>query len=215
MTDKDTNCPGELPGPEADGIGQDGLPVKQLPYSATRMRYFDDASRLMTRPFAKVLPADVARSSSVLDKLDSLVLADVAVPKDAKGRPVEPAGYFRNLKAWVQRGGNLVLTDKAVHGLVDLGLVEDGAVEDLEVYQPYSDIGDFADRWWPACAPTPASSSRRRSSATASAAPPAPRTRPSPWGGSPSAGAASRSWVARCRRRPRTMTTGSACGTTA
>jgi hypothetical protein len=145
VTDKDANGPGELPGPEGDGIGQDGLPVKQAPYSATRMRYFDDASKLMTRPFTKVLPADIARSASALDALDSLVLADVAVPKDAQGRPVDRAAYFRNLKSWVQRGGNLVLTDKAVHALVDLGLVEDGAVEDLEVYQPYSDIDDFAD----------------------------------------------------------------------
>ena len=145
VTDKDADGPGELPGPDGDGIGQDGLPVKQASYSATRMRYFDDASRLMTRPFVKVLPADVARDPKALDRLDSLVLADVALPKDAKGRPVDRAAYFRNLKGWVQRGGNLVLTDRAVHALADLGLVEQDAVSDITVYQPYSDITTFED----------------------------------------------------------------------
>lgn len=145
VTDQDANGPGERPGPDADGLGEDGLPVKQASYSATRMRYFTDSSDLMTTPFVKLLPADIARSSAVLDAVDSLVLADVALPKDARGRSVDRAAYFRNLKAWVARGGNLVLTDRALHALVDLGLVEDGDVEDLEVYQPYSDITDFTD----------------------------------------------------------------------
>ena len=145
VTDKDANGPGELPGPEGNGIGADGLPVKQASYSATRMRYFSDSSRLMTKPFVKLLPADIARDGKVLDAVDSLVLADVALPKDARGRSVDRAAYFRNLKKWVERGGNLVLTDRAVHALADLGLVEDGDVEDLEVYQPYSDISDFTD----------------------------------------------------------------------
>jgi hypothetical protein len=145
VTDTDANGPGELPGPAGDGIGQDGLPVKQASYSATRMRYFDDASELMSRPFVKVLPADIAKNPKALDRLDSLVLADVPLPRDARGRSVDRAAYFQNLKSWVDRGGNLVLTDKALHALVDLGLLEDGAVEDLEVYQPYSDISDFTD----------------------------------------------------------------------
>ena len=145
VTDSDANGPGELPGPDADGIGADGLPVKQAPYTATRMQYFPDASAHMTRPFTPVLPGDIARDPKALDKLDSLVLADVALPRDAQGRSVDRAAYFRNLKSWVARGGNLVLTDRALHALVDLGLVEDGAVEDITVYQPFSDIDDFTD----------------------------------------------------------------------
>ena len=145
VTDTDANGPGSLPGPEGDGIGQDGKPVTQAPYSATRMNWFRDTSKLMTRPFLPVLPADVANDPRALDRLDSLVLADVAVPKDAKGRPVDRARYFAHLKAWVQRGGNLVLTDRAVHALDDLGLVGGDAVTDTTVYQPYSDIGDLTD----------------------------------------------------------------------
>jgi hypothetical protein len=145
VTDRDANGAGELPGPNGDGIGQDGLPVKQASYKASRMQYFRDANRYMTRPFVEVLPGDIARDPKGLDRLDSLVLADVALPKDAKGRAVDRAAYFRNLKAWVERGGNLVLTDRALHALVELGVVEDGAVEDITVYQPYSDIEDFSD----------------------------------------------------------------------
>ena len=35
VTDKDENGPGTLPGPEADGIGENGEPVEQRPYSVT------------------------------------------------------------------------------------------------------------------------------------------------------------------------------------
>ncbi len=77
--------------------------------------------------------------------LDTLVLADNPLPKDAKGRSVDAAAYYRNLKAWVARGGNLVLTDKAMHALGDLGLVDAAKVKDIKVYQPYTDFSDFTD----------------------------------------------------------------------
>ncbi|MDT7572001.1 MAG: hypothetical protein QOE05_2175, partial [Actinomycetota bacterium] len=67
------------------------------------------------------------------------------LPKDGKGRAVNAKRYYANLAAWVKRGGNLVLTDKAVHALGDLGIVEGAKVKDLKVYQPYSDIADFKD----------------------------------------------------------------------
>ena len=83
--------------------------------------------------------------SALLDALDSLVLADVALPKDANGRAVNATKYYANIAAWVKRGGNLVLTDKALHALGDLGILDGDKVKDIKVYQPYSDIGDFAD----------------------------------------------------------------------
>lgn len=45
VTDTDEDGPGTLPGPEADGIGDDGEPVEQRPYEATNMRWFDDSQR--------------------------------------------------------------------------------------------------------------------------------------------------------------------------
>ena len=134
-----------LPGPKADGIGRDGKPVTQAHYSANRMRFFTDTGRLMQRPFKAVASGDIARNPKALDVLDTLVLADKALPKDTKGRSVNAAAYYRNLKAWVARGGNLVLTDKALHALSDLGLIDEAKVKDVKVYQPYTDFSDFTD----------------------------------------------------------------------
>jgi hypothetical protein len=145
VTDTDANGPGELPGPQGDGTGKDGKPVAQRPYKASRMSFFKDEARLMPRPYTAVLPADIANNAKALDGLDSLVLADVALPKDAKGRAVNATRYYANIAAWVKRGGNLVLTDKALHALGDLGIVDEGKIKDIKVYQPYSDIGDFKD----------------------------------------------------------------------
>ena len=145
VTNTDANGPGELPGPAGDGIGKDGQPVKQAPYKASRMAFFKDTARLMPRPYAPVLPADIANNPKALDKLDSLVLADVALPKDAKGRSVNAKKYYANIAAWVKRGGNLVLTDRALHALGDLGILDGDKVKDITVYQPYSDITELKD----------------------------------------------------------------------
>ncbi|MBK5305981.1 MAG: hypothetical protein JJD92_04755 [Frankiaceae bacterium] len=145
VTNTDANGPGELPGPKADGIGRDGSTLTQRPYKASRMSFFTDSARLMPRPYAAVLPADIANDPKALDRLDSLVLADVALPKDGKGRAVNATKYYANIAAWVKRGGNLVLTDKALHALGDLGIVDEGKVKDIKVYQPYSDIPEFTD----------------------------------------------------------------------
>src|SRR3954453_5628397 len=42
VTDKDANGPGTLPGPKGNGIGANGKPVEQRPYSATNMKWFAD-----------------------------------------------------------------------------------------------------------------------------------------------------------------------------
>ena len=47
------------------------------------------------------------------------------------------------MRRWVKRGGNLVLTDKALHALGDLGVVPADAVQDINVYQPYANFQDF------------------------------------------------------------------------
>ena len=149
VTDADANGPGRLPGPlrngVATGVGQNGKPVEQRPYSATSMRWFTDTSRLMgDKPFVPLTSFDIARDSRTLDAVDTLVLADVTVPADPFGRAVDQDAYFANLKAWVQRGGNLVLTDRAVHSLSRLGLVGADKVTDIKVYMPYTDITDFS-----------------------------------------------------------------------
>jgi hypothetical protein len=145
VTNTDANGPGELPGPQGDGIGQNGLKVVQKPYKATRMKWFEDTSRLMSKPFKALGSADIAGNPKALDALDTLVLADNPLPKDTQGRAVNPTAYYANIKAWVQKGGNLVLTDRALHALGKLGVVEEDAVEDITVYQPYADFEAFDD----------------------------------------------------------------------
>lgn len=138
VTDKDGV--GTKPGPDGNGLGADGKPVVQKPYSATNMRFFEDQSRLMPKPFRKIHPADIAANGKHLDQVDTLVLADFTAPKDGLGRAYDQKAYFANIKDWVGRGGNLVLTDKALHALGSLGIVEPDAISDIEVYQPYTDI---------------------------------------------------------------------------
>ena len=49
VTDTDENGPGTLPGPEKDGIGEDGKPVEQRSYSVTNQKWFRDTNALMDR----------------------------------------------------------------------------------------------------------------------------------------------------------------------
>lgn len=142
VTDRDGA--GTKPGPKADGIGADGKPVSQAPYDVSNQQWFEDTSRLMgSRPFARLTASDVARGGKHVDQVDTLVLADVALPRDPSGRAVDRGAYFRELGAWVRRGGNLVLTDRALHALGDLGVVAPQAVGDIRVYQPYANLRDL------------------------------------------------------------------------
>ena len=143
VTDKDENAEGTKPGPAKNYKSANGKPIQQASYEVTNQRWFADTSRLMPRPFFGVRSADVAEDDGVLDQVDSLVLADNKLPADTQGRPVSEANYFRNIKAWVERGGNLLLTDRALHALGDLGLVPKAAIKDIKVYQPYANIRDF------------------------------------------------------------------------
>ncbi len=143
VTDADDNGPGTLAGPDSDGESESGDKVTQAHYSVTNQKWFTDTSRLMRMPFKGLLAADIANDPAHLDQLDTLVLADIALPKDGAGRPVDAKKYWSNIKSWTQRGGNLVLTDRAIHALGEIGAVDADSVEDLEVYQPYADISDF------------------------------------------------------------------------
>jgi hypothetical protein len=144
VTDKDENGAGTLPGPGGDGIGENGKPVPQASYEVTNQRWFKDTNRLMPKPFLGLASGDIAESGSFLDYVDTLVLADTEMPADTQGRSVDAERYWANIKAWVQRGGNLVLTDKALHGLPDLGILAADAVKDITVYQPYANMKDFS-----------------------------------------------------------------------
>ena len=146
ITNTDDDGPGRLPGPNADGIGRNGKPVDQKPYRATNMAFFTDQAKYVEGGFTPVLPADIATDPTALDTLDTLVLADVVTPGDAEHRSYTRADYLANIKAWVERGGNLVLTDRALHALGEMDVIPAPEIRDIKVYQPYSNIaaGDHA-----------------------------------------------------------------------
>jgi hypothetical protein len=143
VTDTDENGPGRLPGPQANGISANGQPVEQRPYEATNMQFFEDEEDYVAGGLNKAFSANIAADPSYLDQFDTLVMADVALPADPGGGAVDPAAYYGNIKDWIDRGGNLVLTDRALHALEDMGVVPAGSVQDVNVYQPYSNIGDL------------------------------------------------------------------------
>ncbi len=143
VTNTDKFGPGRLPGINGSGIGEDGKKIRQRPYSVSNMRWFKDTNRLMNKPFVPVKPVKVAASRAALSDLDVLVAPDYILPADARGRRAAATPYFKNLKAWVQGGGTLVLTDHAVAALARLGVVAKNAIQDIFVYQPYSDLIDF------------------------------------------------------------------------
>jgi hypothetical protein len=143
VSSRDRNGPGTLPGPNKDGVGADGRKVRQRHYRVSNMKWFRDTSRMMPKPFVPMSTRKIARQRGYLDKLDTLVLADRARPRDKRGRVANPKTYFANIARWVRKGGNLVLTDRALRTLHKIGVVDKGAVSNVRVYQPYADITDF------------------------------------------------------------------------
>ena len=139
----DADGVGTLPGPGRNGLGADGKKIRQRPYAATNMNFFKEESRLVKGGFTKVHPADIASDPSSLNGFDTLVLADITAPKDAEGRAYDENAYYAVLDLWVRRGGNLMLTDRALHVLGEIGIVPPTSVRDIKVYQPYSNFTDF------------------------------------------------------------------------
>jgi hypothetical protein len=141
VTDTDENGPGRLPGPQADGLGRNGLPVEQKPYSASHLDFFEDESKYVVGGIQPVNATTIAANTNSLDHLDTLVIADLTLP--AEGATFDTAAFAANLRSWVESGGNLVLTDRALHLLETIGYVPDGSVKDIKVYQPHANFSDF------------------------------------------------------------------------
>ncbi len=139
VTDSDEDGPG----PGFNDTSQNGTPIVQRPYTATNMAFFENESAYVKGGLERVLPGDITADAAYLDRLDTLVIADVFAPADAEGRTYDTTSYAANIRAWVERGGNLVLTDRALHLLGQMGVVPAAEIKDIKVYQPYSNIADL------------------------------------------------------------------------
>ena len=98
----------------------------QVPYEVTPLRYWADLAREAGTVIAPIPSAEVATLD--LSAYDTIVLTDTEVPGDTEGRPVDRAAYTAALDAFAKAGGQLVLTDRAVNLLDDLGVVPASAL---------------------------------------------------------------------------------------
>ncbi len=131
---------------DANGAGffdPEAVPaVKQQPYRVTRMRFFSDLNRYASRPLTKVRVGDLVSGRVNLNRFDSLVLANDAIPERTN-----PARWYGFLKRWVSRGGNLIVTDAAAGVLAKLGIVAPDAITVETGY--VGSVEEFVDRAHP------------------------------------------------------------------
>lgn len=101
----------------------------QAPYRATNLDFFDELNRYLPRAhhFEGLRLSQILREPSALDAYEVLVLPDEALPGWNHDRPkrsrlsrAQHDAYYDALRAWVERGGVLVLTDSALQGLPSL-----------------------------------------------------------------------------------------------
>ncbi|MDQ3963523.1 MAG: M14 family metallopeptidase [Actinomycetota bacterium] len=128
----------------SDGYGGPKPPegVDPQPYHATRMSYFEDLSRFATIPFKKVW-SNAVRTG--LETLDTFVIADRPFPRTKSGRKPVAERVARQLEAFVRRGGNLILTDRAVRLLGRLDVVPKRQVRKDIHGAGHINIEDFED----------------------------------------------------------------------
>ncbi|HVE98980.1 MAG TPA: M14 family zinc carboxypeptidase [Mycobacteriales bacterium] len=104
----------------------------QLPFSASNMDFFTDLTKHVERPDQLTrVPASTLLSAN-LAPYDSLVASDRAFASVTT--PAARKALGAKLRSFVQRGGNLVLTDDALQALEWLGAVPGGSVAAGDVY---------------------------------------------------------------------------------
>jgi hypothetical protein len=116
-------------------------------YDVSRMRYFDDLRAASHGTVAKVDTADIASGAARLSRYDTLVLDDVAMPPDAKGRKVSPPAYLNAVRSFVKAGGQLLLTDAAVPYVRNFGITGDAAMRTAKTNAGHIDFGTLDSPW--------------------------------------------------------------------
>jgi hypothetical protein len=128
-----------------DGYGGPKPPEGVSPkgYRATRIKYFRDLSRFAARPLRAVTRRTIRGRG--LRGLQTLVLADRPFGTAYKGSKGARRVAVRKISRFVRRGGNLVLTDRAVRLLGPLGVVKKGAIQKRIYTAGHINIDDFED----------------------------------------------------------------------
>ncbi|HUR76767.1 MAG TPA: hypothetical protein VMZ22_02390 [Acidimicrobiales bacterium] len=115
------------------------VPEPNLPYDVANTDVFKN----LGPSIRAVAPAAVLANPRALDGLSAYALADDPAPGVAA---TDRAAWFAALKAFVNRGGTLVLTDNALDALVDLGVVAQAALIKGVEYGGWISFTDTQDR---------------------------------------------------------------------
>ncbi|HYP23012.1 MAG TPA: M14 family metallopeptidase [Actinomycetota bacterium] len=107
----------------------------QAAIDASSMDFFSELNEFVPEG-EKVAPVDpkvVYRSVLALRQFDSLVLVNELGSRSYLIEEMgltedEATGFYRNLEEYVRSGGNLILTDKALDALTEMGIVPQSAV---------------------------------------------------------------------------------------
>lgn len=122
----------------ADGTKSDVVTGEtQKPYDVSRLDYFPVLAKAFGARIDEISAADVAAGKD-LSAYDSVVVADMELPAKST---VEKRAYTAALDAFAKGGGQLLLTDRGLGLLDDLGLVQDS---DLTVDRTNAGHVDFA-----------------------------------------------------------------------
>jgi hypothetical protein len=109
----------------------------QQPYTSTSMQYYRDLAEVAGSGALVPVGADAVVAGG-LEGLDALVVTDRDLPRfvAADGSLLAPdrAAFWSAVRTFAERGGDVTLTDRAVQGLVDLGVVPADAVSRVVQY---------------------------------------------------------------------------------
>ncbi|MFP5308749.1 MAG: M14 family zinc carboxypeptidase [Actinomycetes bacterium] len=124
LTTPDAACAGPIPAPRFPNL-------TQKPYESTTMQYFRDLAEYVDAGSEVVFVGADEVAAGAVDA-DVLVVNDRAAPRvrtaDGTLAPVDRAAFWNGVKDFGTAGGTVVLTDAAMQGLVDMGVVGTGSV---------------------------------------------------------------------------------------
>jgi hypothetical protein len=107
-----------------DGVPGTGADVeageKQVPYDVSRLDYFPELAKAFGTDIEAVTAEQVAAGGS-LTAYDTVVVTDMVMPRDTTAKA---GAYLAALDAFANGGGQLLLTDRALQIVQDLGVVD-------------------------------------------------------------------------------------------
>jgi hypothetical protein len=106
------------------------------------MKFFTDLNKYADEPLDAVRVPEVVADPTILDHYDSIVLTD-----DPKPEPADSNAWSDALRGFVERGGNLVVTDGAAPIIADV--VDPITSEDITMQRADVGFADFGDRTHP------------------------------------------------------------------